>query len=189
MNKRLMLSATLCASLLALGACTTTQPVAQTPRSRRNTIDRQVNRALWKLYNQVRGSRELVAAAQGVLVFPRVISAGLVVGGSYGEGALRTGSVTQGYYQTAALAVGLVAGAQSRAMYLLFMTPDSLERFQSSRGWTVGVDASVALATLGSNGEIDTRTLQQPIIGFVLTNAGLMAQLSIEGTKFTRLEL
>ncbi|SIL46540.1 Uncharacterized conserved protein [Mycobacteroides abscessus subsp. abscessus] len=69
------------------------------------------------------------------------------------------------------------------------MTQDSLDKFVASKGWTAGVDASVAVAKIGANGEIDTNTIRQPVIGFVVTNAGLMANLTIEGTKVTRLDL
>lgn len=190
MNRRLMLSATLYNGLFALIGCATNEPeAASTPEGERAKLEKRVDRALWKLYNGVRESRDLAANAKGVLVFPTIFSAGLVVGGSYGEGALRVGPATAGYYRTAALAMGLIAGFQSRAMYLLFMTQESLDKFRASENWTIGVDASVALAKLGTNGEIDTKTLQQPVIGFVLANAGLMANLSIEGTKFTRMDL
>jgi lipid-binding SYLF domain-containing protein len=112
-----------------------------------------------------------------------------VVGGSYGEGAMRIGSRSASYFKVVSASVGLLAGAQSRAVYLLFMTHDALDRFMASKGWTAGVDASVAVANVGVNGEIDTKTAQSPIIGFVLTNVGVMANLSLEGTRFIKLDL
>ena len=190
MRKRLLLSATAGAALLVVSGCAvTTDRAAEDPVARRRRIDAGVDAALTKLYAQVPRSRELVAKASGALVFPEVISAGFVVGGSYGEGALRTGSRTAGYYKMVSAAVGLLAGAQSRAVYVLFMTRDALDRFAASNGWTAGVDASVAAATVGANGELDIMALQAPVIGFVLTNAGLMANLSLEGTKFIRIDL
>jgi lipid-binding SYLF domain-containing protein len=122
-------------------------------------------------------------------VFPNVVSAGFVVGGSYGEGALRKSGITSAYYSVGAGSVGLLAGAQSKTVALLFMTEDALQGFESSPGWTAGADASVALADVGADARIDTKTAQAAIVGFVLTNAGLMANLSIDGTKFTKMPL
>jgi len=191
MNKRRLLLSTASAALLALaGGCTTTHPTAgaESPATKRHAVDADADAALARLYAQVPGSRELVAKAKGVLVMPSVISAGLGVGGSYGEGELRAGRTSVGYYKLVGASVGLIAGAQSRAVFLLFMTQDALERFESSKGWTAGVDASVALATMGANGQLDTKTLQQPVIGFVLTNVGLMANLTLEGARFIKTE-
>lgn len=124
-----------------------------------------------------------------MLVFPIVISAGFVVGGSYGNGALLEGGRTQGYYSTAAGSVGLLAGADSKAVYVLFMRPESLERFKASKGWAAGTDASVTVIKAGAYAGIDTMTVRHPVIGYVLSNGGLMANLSLDGTKITRLDL
>ena len=131
----------------------------------------------------------MVANARGVLVFPKVVSAGFVVGGSYGEGAMRKGGSSTGYYSMGAGSVGLLAGAQSKAVFLLFMTQDALAKFEASKGWTAGVDASVAVVNVGADAQATSQTLQQPIVGYVLTNAGLMANLSFDGTKLTKLDL
>ena len=148
-----------------------------------------VDSTLDRLYKEVRGSRELVAKASGVLVFPKVVSAGLVVGGEYGKGALRSGGRTDGYYSMGSLSVGVQAGAQSKAIIILFMTRDALDKFRNSSGWTAGVDGTVALLKVGANGEIDTTTATQPVEALVLTNAGLMAGVSLEGTKISKLSL
>jgi lipid-binding SYLF domain-containing protein len=192
MRKRLLLSAAAGSVLLAASGCSTTATTpgaAQDPVARKRRIDAGVDAALGKLYAQVPMSRELVAKANGVLVFPEVISAGFVVGGSYGEGSLRAAGRSASYWQVVSLAAGWLIGAQSRAIYLAFMARDALARFEASPRWTAGVDASVALATVGANGEIDLRALKEPIVGFVLTNAGLMANLSLEGTRFMKLDL
>ena len=142
-----------------------------------------------RLYKEVKGSRELVRKANGVLVFPRVLAAGLVVGGEYGRGVLRTGGQTADYYSMTSVSVGFQAGAQSKAVVMLFMTREALDKFRNSKGWTAGVDGSVALLKVGANGEIDTTTATGPVQALVLTNAGLMANLSLEGTKVTKLAL
>ena len=192
MKMRILALAT--AAALGLGGiagCSTTTSTASggSPMAKRESIDASVDAALTKLYQQVPGSRELVAKSRGTLVFPSVLSAGFVVGGSYGEGALRRGSRTVAYYSTAAGSIGLLAGAESKSVILLFMTQDVLDMFAARKGWTVGAAASVTLVTVGANAQIDSKTAQQSIIGFVLTNGGLMANVSLEGTKFTRLEI
>ena len=191
MKKRSFLLAAAAASALALSACSTTGPSADKadPASKRTAIDAGVDSALANLYAQAPGSRELVAKASGVLVFPSVVSAGFVVGGSYGQGALRVGGKSTGYYSTAAGSVGLLAGAETKSMYILFMTPEALAKFQASNGWTAGVDASVTLVKVGAEASGTTATVQEPVIGYVLTKGGLMANLSFDGTKITRLEL
>lgn len=187
MNKRSFLASGLLAVLAA--ACTTTSGTGGDPAARRTGIDGSVDSALSKLYAQVPGSRELTSKAKGVLVFPSVVSAGLGVGGSYGQGALRVGGKTEGYYSTTAASVGLLAGADSKAVYLLFMNQQSLDKFRASKGWTAGADASVTMLKVGASAAVDTQTAQQPIVGYALSNAGLMANLSIDGTKINKLDL
>ena len=140
-----------------------------------------------RLYAISPSNRQLVADAAGVLVFPRAVSAGLVVGGEIGNGELRVKDRHAGYYRTTSASVGLQAGAQSKALVFLFTNADSLRRFQDSKGWSVGADASVALLKVGANGEIDINSARAPVVAFALTNMGLMANLSVEGTKITRI--
>jgi lipid-binding SYLF domain-containing protein len=142
---------------------------------------------LRRLYAISPSSRQLVEDAAGVLVFPRALSAGLVVGGEIGNGQLMVKGRHAGYYRTTSASVGLQAGAQSKALVFLFTTPDALRRFQDSQGWSVGADASVALLKIGANGEIDINSARAPIVAFALTNMGLMANLTVEGTKITRI--
>lgn len=179
-------TALLAACSLAFVGCTTTKPDhTATPASSRTAIDADVDAALSKLYSNVPGSRELVAKSAGVLVFPSVISASLGLGAEYGRGALRTGSRTAGYYSTTAGSVGWQAGAQSRAIIYVFSTQDALDKFRASKGWTVGADATVALATVGANGQVDSNTIRQPVVGYVLTNAGLEAGVALQGAKIS----
>ena len=182
------------AAVLAIGSITgcsttTTAKGGDNPVAKRQAIDAEVDAALSRLYAQDPGARELVAKARGTLVFPSVISAGFVVGGSYGEGALRIHGRNERYYKTAAGSVGLLAGAQSKAVYLLFMSQPALDKFIASNGWTVGADASVAMINVGANASADSASAQQAVIGYVLTTGGLMANLSLEGTKISPLTL
>jgi lipid-binding SYLF domain-containing protein len=187
MNKRQFLSAIATAGLLA--ACSTTGTSGSDPAAQRRSIDAEVDGAMTKLYAQVQGSRELVAKARGVLVFPSVVSGGLIVGGSYGRGELRSDGRTAGYYSTAAASAGLLAGVESKAVYVLFMTQDSLDQFVRSKGWTIGADASVTLVHVGADAGVDTLTAREPVLGFVLSNAGLMAGVALDGTKVSRLAI
>ncbi|AMP38728.1 twin-arginine translocation pathway signal [Ralstonia solanacearum] len=170
--------------------CTTTgasEAAAHQP-DKRHTIDTAVDSTLARLYTAANGSRELVGKARGVLVFPSVIAAGFGIGGQYGEGSLRAGGGTTGYYSTTTASIGWQIGAQSKAIIFLFMTQDSLDRFRNSEGWSVGGDASVAVLKVGANGNIDSSTATGPIQAFVLTNSGLMAGVTLEGTKVTKLK-
>ena len=177
---------------LALAGCTTspgTPDNASTDMSKRRSIDASVDGTMSRLFQTVPGSRELVSKARGVLVFPSVIQAGLIVGGQYGEGSLKVGGSTVGYYSTVSGSFGLTAGAQSKAIIFLFMTQDALDKFRNTDGWSAGGDASVALVKMGANGSIDTTTATAPVEVFVMTNTGLMGDISINGTKVSRLKI
>ncbi|QSI32389.1 twin-arginine translocation pathway signal [Variovorax sp. RKNM96] len=191
MNLRtLAFSSVVAACSLAFVGCTTTRPQDQSSSATsRTSIDAQVDASLSKLYDSVKGSRELVSKSSGVLVFPAVVGASLGVGAEYGRGALRVNGRTQSYYSTTAGSVGFQAGAQSKAVIYLFTTQAALDKFRSSKGWTAGADATVAVATIGANGNVDTNTIRQPVVGFVLTNVGLEAGVSLSGAKITEIQL
>lgn len=191
MKKRnlLVASASVAAFSIISGGCTTSGPGFGNSAEQRAAIDADVDRALSQLYNEARGSRDLVSSARGVLVFPNVISAGFVVGGTSGRGALRKGGKTVRYYRTTGGSVGLLAGVRSAAVFYLFMSDEALNQFERSSGWTVGTSASVALIQVGADAQVDTRNIKQAVIGFVLTNAGIMANLSLDGTRITPLDI
>lgn len=176
---------------VTLAACTTTLPhESGTPSERRQDINSRSDAVLERLYENATESRDLVQRAHGVLIFPRVLSASFVVGGEHGEGVLRINNgQNAGYYSTTSGSIGFQAGAQSKAIVILFMTKEALDHFRNSNGWTVGADATVAVANIGANGRIDTNTLNEPIIAFAMTNAGLAAGVSLNGTKIERLDL
>ncbi len=188
--RTLALATAVALSSVAFVGCTTTKPSdrASAPSSRAS-IDAQVDASLSKLYDTVPGSRELVSKSRGVLVFPAVVGASLGIGAEYGRGALRTGGRTQAYYSTTAGSIGFQAGAQSKAVIYLFTTQESLDKFRNSKGWTAGADATVAVANIGANGSVDTNTIRQPVVGFVLTNVGLEAGVSVQGAKVTEIQL
>jgi len=150
-------------------------------------IDVSVDVTLEQFEKDIKGGKEFLKSAKGVLVFPNVIKAGIGIGGEYGEGALRIGGKTVDYYSTAAASIGFQLGAQSKTVILVFMEDNALKNFQGSSGWEAGVDGSVALIELGTGGAIDTTNIKDPIVGFVFGNKGLMYNLTLEGAKFTQL--
>lgn len=151
-------------------------------------IDAEVRQTLKRFYKHTGAGRELAGKASGILIFPNVVKAGIGIGGEYGEGALLVGGKTVAYYNLASASIGFQLGAQARSQIVLFMNDQVLGDFRHSEGWKAGVDGSVALATLGAGGAIDTKTAQQPIIGFIFSNKGLMYNLTFEGSKITRIE-
>ena len=149
-------------------------------------IDADVNACL-KNFEDIGGAREVIKKAKGVLVFPKVFKAGFGIGGEYGEGALRIKGKTVGYYNTAAASLGFQFGGQKKTIIIAFMQKDALKKFRQASGWKVGVDASVAVIAVGAGGAIDTASINEPIIAFVLDQKGLMYNLTLEGSKITKM--
>ncbi|CAG0930621.1 MAG: hypothetical protein EFKGCFLK_02214 [Rhodocyclaceae bacterium] len=154
----------------------------------REEIDAEARQAVKEFYRHTGAGKELSQKAAGMLVFPSVVKAGIGVGGEYGEGSLLIGGKPAAYYNIASASIGLQLGAQARSMIILFMTENALAKFRASEGWKAGVDGSVALATLGAGGAVDTETAKKPIIGFIFSNKGLMANLTFEGSKITKID-
>lgn len=161
-------------------------PAAQAASAKE--IDIKVDAALEKFREKVDGADDFLASAKGVLVFPAVYKAGIGIGGEYGEGALRIGGKTVDYYNTAAASIGFQLGAQAKTVIIVFMQDKALEKFRNSKGWEAGVDGSVALVELGAGGSLDTTNIRDPIVGFVFANRGLMYNLTLEGSKITKLD-
>jgi len=150
-------------------------------------IDVSVDVALDRFKNEVPGAKEFLSNAKGVLVIPNVIRVGFGLGGEYGEGALLIDGKTVDYYSVAAGSFGFQIGAQSKNLVIIFMDEGALTTFRDSLGWRAGVDGSVALVDYGAGGSVDTKNIQHPIVGFVFGLKGLMVNLSLEGSKFTKL--
>jgi len=185
----MMAAAAVATSLTLLSGCTTSKGPSETASQKRAEIDTGADATLARLYSQVSGSRELAAKARGILVFPKILAAGLGIGGEYGEGALKVDGLSVGYYRTSSVTWGFQAGAQSKALIMIFMTQEALDKFRSSNGWTAGADASVAVIKTGAQGTVDLASATAPVSAFALTNAGLMAGVTIDGTKITKLDL
>lgn len=151
-------------------------------------IDAKVNVALKRFYKQVDGAKEFADHAKGLLVMPAVMKAAFIIGGEYGEGALRINGKTADYYNIVSGSFGFQIGAEAKDIVIAFMTRDALQGFRAGKGWEAGLDGNVALITLGAGERIDTRTIKDPIVGFVFDVKGLMADISLKGAKFTKLK-
>lgn len=151
-------------------------------------IDIEVSASLDKFKEEVLGADKFLEKAEGVLVFPDVVKAGFGIGGEYGEGALLIKGKTADYYSTAAASIGFQFGAQFKTVILIFLKKEALDNFRNSDGWEAGVDGSVALVELGAGKDINTVNYEDPIVGFVFSNKGLMYNLTLEGSKMTRMD-
>src|SRR5215813_9431109 len=151
-------------------------------------INADANATLQSFVAQNPSARELGRKAAGVLVFPSVIKAGLGVGGEYGEGVLIIRGEPAGYYNIISASFGFQLGVQSRSVIIMFMTQEALAGFKNAYGWKVGVDGSIVVVTIGAEGSIDTNSLTSPIIAFIIDPKGLMYNLSLEGSKITRID-
>lgn len=150
-------------------------------------IDREVDSALQTLYRTTPAAKNMAKIAKGVLVFPDIIKAGLIVGGQYGEGALRVGGKTTGYYRTVAASYGLQAGAQSFGYALFFIDNEGLAYLKNSKGWEIGVGPSVVIVDEGVARSLTTTTVKSGIYAFVFQQKGLMAGIGIQGSKITKI--
>jgi lipid-binding SYLF domain-containing protein len=150
-------------------------------------IDVEVDKAIGVFREDVNGAEVFLNQAAGVLVFPRVIKVGVGIGAETGEGALRVRGQTIDYYRTTGGSFGLQLGAQAKSIVIAFMTKESLEKFQNSQGWKVGLDGSVALIDLGAGKTIDSQNIKDPVVGFIFGSKGLMYNLTLEGTKISKL--
>jgi lipid-binding SYLF domain-containing protein len=150
-------------------------------------IDTRVSETLMHFDTINPANKDLGDKAAGVLVFPRVVKGGVGVGGEFGEGALQINGKTVGYYRVGAASVGLTLGLAKHSEIIMFMTPEALEKFTSSMGWSIGADAGITVISGGANGSYDTQTQQKPILAFVFADKGLLGDLSLEGSKISKI--
>ncbi|MEO1250742.1 MAG: YSC84-related protein [Pseudomonadota bacterium] len=172
-----------CVVILLLGSLAASPAMAAS----KEKIDARVDAALEQFRDDIGGANAVLARAKGVLVFPLIRKGGFGIGGEYGEGALRIGGDSAAYYSSAAASVGFQIGVQSRRQIIVFLDQGALDKFRASDGWEIGVDASVAVITVGAGGAIDTTQLNQPVVAFVFDNKGLMYNLSLEGSKISQI--
>jgi lipid-binding SYLF domain-containing protein len=149
--------------------------------------DRAAAAALRQLIAEAPAARQLNDKAVAVLVFPKIVKAGFLLGGAYGEGVLLQGGHALGYYNSAAASYGLQAGLQWFGYALFFMTTDALKYLDSSQGFEIGVGPSVVVVDQGMAKKFTSTTLTQPVYAFIFGQKGLMAGIGIEGSKITRI--
>ncbi|MBU8539087.1 lipid-binding SYLF domain-containing protein [Falsiroseomonas tokyonensis] len=150
----------------------------------RAEIDAQTNAALTTLRGMP-NTAPLFERAQAVLIFPRIVSGGLIVGGQYGEGILFRGNERQGYYRIAGASFGLQAGAQVAGLAMFFMTDEALRALQAADGWEIGTGPSVVALDRGVQANVTATTLREPVYAVTFGQEGLMAALTINGTKIS----
>ena len=151
-------------------------------------LNRESQAALKALYARAPAARELAKKAKGILVFPGIVKAGLIVGGQYGEGVLYKGGKVAGYYNTAGASYGLQAGAQKYGYALFFMSDSTLAYLGKSEGLEIGVGPSVVVMDEGMAKSATTTTLKDDIYAFIFSQSGLMAGLGLQGNKITKLD-
>src|SRR5579863_2492658 len=164
-----------------LGALIAAPSVAQAAPSARE-INSEVDRVLHDLFATQPKMRDLARRAVGILVFPRILKAGFIVGGQGGNGALRVAGKTVGYYNIAAASFGLQAGAQTFSYVLFFMTPSSLKYLRNSDGWSIGSGPSVVVLDKGAAASVTSTTLTQDVYAVPFGQRGLMAGMGLEGS-------
>jgi lipid-binding SYLF domain-containing protein len=152
----------------------------------RAELDAGVADTLTRFYAQDESHRDLAHKATAVLVFPHVTKAGAGVGGEYGEGALQVKGKTVGYYRVAGGSVGATLGVARHSEVVLFMTEEARDHFMSSRDWSIGADAGVAVVSKGTAGKYDSGTLNKPVLAFVFGEKGLIADVSLAGAKISK---
>jgi len=151
-------------------------------------INLDADRALRALYAAQPKARDLGNRAKAILIFPKIIKAGLIIGGQGGDGVLRVGGKTAGYYNIAAASFGLQAGAQRFSYALFFMTDSALKYLQDSDGWAIGSGPSVVVMDKGAAASMTSTTLTQDVYAFPFGQRGLMAGIGLEGSKITRIQ-
>jgi lipid-binding SYLF domain-containing protein len=154
----------------------------------KDQIDESVQNTLTQFDQLNPTNQDLIKRAKGMLVFPNVTKGGVGVAGEFGEGALRVNGQNVGYYSLSSASVGLTLGVAKHNEIIMFMTQEALDKFTSTKGWSVGADTGVAVLSKGAGGDYDTKTLQRPILGFVFGEKGLIGDASLDGSKITQIK-
>jgi lipid-binding SYLF domain-containing protein len=150
-------------------------------------LDKDSLQALQTLYTTQPVAQTLANSAKAVLVFPSIVKAGLVFGGSYGEGELIKGSKVVDYYNSVAGSWGLQIGAQSYGYAVFLMTDKAVTYLETSKGWELGVGPTVVVVDEGVAKNLSTSSLKDDAYAFIFSQQGLMAGVSIEGTKISKI--
>lgn len=150
-------------------------------------IDSKATTALTALYKTTPGAKNLAAKAKAILIFPDIVKAGFMVGGQFGDGALRKGGKTVGYYRSLAASYGFQAGAQSFSYVLFFMDDESLAYLDRSDGWELGTGPSLVVLDKGFAKSLSTTTMQKGVYAFIFGQKGLMGGVGLQGSKIKKI--
>lgn len=186
MNRREMMTAV--AALGAVAALAIPEPGHAADAA---VIDARVRAALEEMFRSVRGSRQLAERARAVLMMPRVVEGGFILGGAYGEGGLlmnqggALGQKPAAYYSMASASLGLQVGVQKSSHALFFMTDEAVEQFRRADGWEAGVDAEVTFPGAGLIAQATTTAAPKPVVGIVFGQDGLLVGASLKGAKYS----
>ena len=150
-------------------------------------IDQSSTQALNTLYSTTPGASALGRKAKGILIFPNILKAGFMIGGQFGDGALRERGRTVGYYRSLSASYGFQAGAQSFGYVLFFMDNDSLSYLDRSGGWELGSGPSLVVLDKGFGKNMSTSTLQKGVYAYIFNQRGLMGGVGIQGSKITKI--
>ena len=175
------------ASLFAIASLVSMGIVNQAWATSADDLDKDAAQALKTLYQSSPVAETLSKSAKAVLVFPNVVKAGLVFGGSYGEGVLMKGAKVMDYYNSVTGSWGLQVGAQSYAYAVFLMTDDAVRYIEETKGWEIGVGPTIVVVDEGVAKNISTSSLKDDAYAFIFSQQGLMAGVSIEGTKISRI--
>lgn len=150
-------------------------------------LNKEAELALDKLYKTNTVAKDISGQAKAILVFPSIVKAGLVFGGAYGEGVLLEGGKVNNYYNSVTGSWGLQAGAQSYGYAVFLMNDKAVDYLKETHGWEVGVGPTVVVVDEGIAKNLSTSTLKEDAYAFIFDQSGLMAGVSIEGTKITEI--
>lgn len=151
-------------------------------------LNKESQQALQTLYKSNPLANDISKKARAILVFPNIVKAGLVFGGSYGEGVLIKANKYTDYYNSVTASWGLQAGAQSYGYAVFLMTEKAVKYLDDSKGWEIGVGPTVVVVTEGAAKNLSSSTLKDDAYAFIFDQQGLMLGLSIEGTKITQIK-
>jgi lipid-binding SYLF domain-containing protein len=151
-------------------------------------IDQRVVATLSE-FNALKPSYEsLVKKSAGMLVFPRVTKGGVGLAGEYGQGVLQVNGKTVDYYSMGSASVGLTVGLANHSEIIMFMTKDALDKFTKAKGWSIGADAGITVVKAGTSDALDSKTHDKPILAFAFAEKGLIGDLSLEGSKISKID-
>ncbi len=151
-------------------------------------LDKDAAQALQSLYKSRPVAETISKNAKAILVFPKVVKAGLVFGGSYGEGVLLKGAKVTEYFNSVSASWGWQAGAESYTYVVFLMSDKAVRYLDKSKGWEFGVGPSIVIVNEGVAKNLSTTTMKGDAYAFISDPQGLMASLSIEGTKISRIK-